>query len=557
VQNDSKRPRQGGLTQLAAPLAVLALLAITAKLTIDARAAERSHRAAAESALRDYAAFASWQLSRQLASHLRTHLMMSLAPVRDLSVRPGASLPHPRILADRARQCDCGFKGDIALAFRLDLNGGQLVADRTVSAEFTRDLARHLPPAMDRISRGWSREGGEAPEAAGDMLRQTAAIAFDTLGGQAYVLAYGFVLDNATRPRALYGVASRLEHLAEDFGHILGSAALLPPSLMKGLPNDSLLAVHASHPVTGTIYETAVTASQGVPAHTDTLTAWLGGHVTTVAIRPELAATLLIGGIPASRLPLQLTLMAIAAALAIVALVQVRRTRELGRLRERFVANVSHELRTPLAQISMLSETLMLGRERSEGERRDFAGVVYREARRLTTLVESVLRFSRGQAAVTRVTLEPRNVAHDVSETVEAFSPIARASDVTISCNVAPDLRMEADPAAFRQVLLNLFDNAVKFGPGGQVIVVGAEQRNGEVAVSVTDQGRGISERDRSRVFDAYTRVDAPGAPAVTGAGIGLSVVRDLVQAHGGRVWIETPAGTGGTRVVFTLPRSA
>jgi signal transduction histidine kinase len=155
------------------------------------------------------------------------------------------------------------------------------------------------------------------------------------------------------------------------------------------------------------------------------------------------------------------------------------------------------------------------------------------------------------------VTLEPRNVAHDVSETVEAFSPIARASDVTISCNVAPDLRMEADPAAFRQVLLNLFDNAVKFGPGGQVIVVGAEQRNGEVAVSVTDQGRGISERDRSRVFDAYTRVDAPGAPAVTGAGIGLSVVRDLVQAHGGRVWIETPAGTGGTRVVFTLPRSA
>jgi signal transduction histidine kinase len=557
VQNDSKRPRQGGLTQLAAPLAVLALLAITAKLTIDARAAERSHRAAAESALRDYAAFASWQLSRQLASHLRTHLMMSLDPVRHLSIRPGASLPHPRILADRARQCNCGFKGDIALAFRFNLGGGRLIPDRPVNAEVMRDLARFLPSATDRIASGWSREGGDTAEMGGDMLRRTAAIAFDTLGGEPFVLAYGFVLDDETRPRALYGVASRLEHLAEDFGRILRDAALLPPSLMKGLPNDSLLTVRASHPATGTIYETAVAPSQGVTAHTDTLTAWLGGHVTTVAIRPELAATLLIGGIPASRLPLQLTLMAIAAALAIVALVQVRRTRELGRLRERFVANVSHELRTPLAQISMLGETLMLGRERSEQERRDFAAVVYREAGRLTTLVESVLRFSRGQAAVTRVRPESRDAAHDVREIVGTFEPIARSSAVTIDQRVPAGLTINADPDAFRQVLLNLLDNAVKFGPRGQSVVVDAAARNGAVEFSVTDQGRGVPERDRRRVFDSYTRLDLPDAPAVTGAGIGLSVVRDLVQAHGGRVWIETPPGTGGTRVVFTLPRSA
>jgi signal transduction histidine kinase len=292
-----------------------------------------------------------------------------------------------------------------------------------------------------------------------------------------------------------------------------------------------------------------------VPVHTDTLDAWLGGQITTIAIRPDLAGTLLIGGIPASRLPLQLTLLAIAATLAGVALVQVRRTRELGRLRERFVANVSHELRTPLAQISMLSETLMLGRERSEAERRDFASVVYREAGRLTTLVESVLRFSRGQAAATRVTPERRNVSRDVHEAVDAFGSLARAADVTIQLEVPADLPMHADPAAFRQVMLNLLDNALKFGPRGQTVVVDAVTQNGAVLIAVTDQGRGVPERLRGRVFDAYTRIDSPDVPSVAGAGIGLSVVRDLVRAHGGRVWIETPPAGSGTRVVFTMPR--
>jgi signal transduction histidine kinase len=388
------------------------------------------------------------------------------------------------------------------------------------------------------------------------MLRMTSAIAYDTLAGEPFVLAYGLVLDTDARPVALYGLASRAKHLADDFANLLGSQPLLPPSLMRGMPNDSLLAIHAWHQAVGTIFATPVTTA-GVPAHADTLPAWLGGHVTTVAIRPELASTLLIGGIPATRLPLQLTLMAVAAALAIVALVQVRRTRELARMREQFVANVSHELRTPLAQISMLGETLMLGRERSDQERRDFASVVYREAGRLTTLVESVLRFSRGQAAATRVRPEARDAAQDVREIVGAFTPIAKAAAVNIDDRVPAGLSMRADPAAFRQVLLNLLDNAVKFGPQGQSVVVDAESRNGAVVFSVTDQGRGIPEHDRRRVFDAYTRVDHPDAPAVTGAGIGLSVVRDLVEAHGGRIWIESPPGTSGTRVVFTMPRTA
>lgn len=548
------RPRRGAaaIIQLATPLAVLALLAITARLTLDARSAERSHRAAAESALRDYAGFAAWEFERHLSGHMRSHLMMSLSPIQESRRRSDPFLPPPSVLTDHAGECDCGFKKDIAFAFRLELDGGKLVFDRPVPSPTQRALARQIQAGVVQIAaRG--KVKGKTPEMH-ELLRRTATVAFDTLAGQPLVLAYGFLMDKNWHARAVYGVASTPGHLGSDIRRVLNTEDLLPPSLVKKRPNDQLLSIRVMHPLVGTIHETAP-AAPGVPMHTDTLETSLGGIITTVALRPELANSLLIGGIPPSRLPLQLTLLGVATALAMVALLQVRRNRELGRLREQFVANVSHELRTPLTQISMLSETLMLGRERSEDERRDFASVVYREARRLTSLVESVLRFSRGQASATTIALEARPVAREVGESVEAFTPIARAADATIETRVSPDLSAQLDPAAFRQVMLNLFDNAVKFGPRGQTVVVDAVAQNGTVAISVTDQGRGIPERDRRRVFDAYTRLEANGQPVVAGAGIGLSVVQDLVRAHGGRVWIETPSSGTGTRVMFTLPR--
>ena len=147
-------------------------------------------------------------------------------------------------------------------------------------------------------------------------------------------------------------------------------------------------------------------------------------------------------------------------------------------------------------------------------------------------------------------------MAPEVDDSAQAFLPMARAADVNIETHVPEELRARLDPAAFRQVMLSLLDNAVKFGPRGQTVVVNAASQNGVVAISVTDQGRGIAERDRRRVFDAYTRIEADGQPAVAGAGIGLSVVQDLVRAHGGKVWIETPSSGTGSRVTFTVPRS-
>jgi signal transduction histidine kinase len=242
-------------------------------------------------------------------------------------------------------------------------------------------------------------------------------------------------------------------------------------------------------------------------------------------------------------------LILLAAALAVIGLVHDRRTRELARVRSRFVANVSHELRTPLAQISMFAETLSLGRERSESEGRHFAAIILAEARRLTNLVEGVLRYSRHERGQPPLQRELVDVTQETEAAVDAFGPIARAAEVTVRTS-GSEAWAEVERAALRQILLNLLDNAVKHGGRGAAIDVGTRIDGGEVRIQIDDAGPGIPPSWRDRVFDPFTRVEGRHA---AGAGIGLSVVRELVVAHGGRVWIED-SPRGGARLIVVLP---
>jgi signal transduction histidine kinase len=146
-------------------------------------------------------------------------------------------------------------------------------------------------------------------------------------------------------------------------------------------------------------------------------------------------------------------------------------------------------------------------------------------------------------------------VAADVSDAVAAFAPLAEAADTALAVELSPDAHALADAGALRQILLNLLDNAVKYGPRGQTVLVRAARAGAEVVVSVEDEGPGVPPADRERVFDPFTRLERPGLPRVSGTGVGLAVVRDLVRAHGGRAWIED--GRSGARVCVALPASA
>jgi signal transduction histidine kinase len=285
----------------------------------------------------------------------------------------------------------------------------------------------------------------------------------------------------------------------------------------------------------------------------------MGRVQVQVALRPDLAPKLVIGGMPRSNVPMLLSLLALTAVLVVAALLQLRREYELSRLRADFVSGVSHELRTPLAQIRMFSETLLLGRVRSDEERERSLEIIDQESRRLTHLVENLLHFSRSERRLTRLSPAPASLAPLLREAAEGFAPLAAARGVSLWTELTDGVVAPVDADALRQMLLNLLDNAVKYGPSGQTVTLSLKVTDGRALVCVDDQGPGIPAADRERIWDRFWRLERDRGSAVAGTGIGLSVVRELVALHGGRVWAEdAPAsergGRAGSRFVIELP---
>src|SRR5213083_2408367 len=317
---------------------------------------------------------------------------------------------------------------------------------------------------------------------------------------------------------------------------------LLPRPLTGGVVFDSLMSVVVTSADGAKLYHSPVQYAATFSAR-DTVEAMMGGMQVAVALRPELASQLVIGGLPRSRLPLLLGALGLTAGLIVTALVQLRREYELARLRTDFVSGVSHELRTQLAQIRMFSETLLLGRVRSEEEGRRSLEIIDQEARRLTRLSPA------------RAPLAPL-----VQEALEGFAPLAGARGVRLRSELAEGVVAPVDAEAFRQMLLNLLDNAIKYGPPGQVVTVGLAAADQRARIWVDDQGPGIPAADRERVWDRFWRLERDRGSAVAGTGIGLAVVRELVALHGGRAWAEDgqsgtpPAGGRGVRFVIELP---
>jgi signal transduction histidine kinase len=280
-----------------------------------------------------------------------------------------------------------------------------------------------------------------------------------------------------------------------------------------------------------------------------------------VALASNEPGDLLVGGVPRSRLFALFGLLVLMAGLVVAVIVQLRREHELARLRADLTAGVSHELRTPLAQILLFGETLMLERTRSDRERRAAAEVIVREARRLMHLVENALHFTR----VDRDLLEPSTEVIDLGvatkEILVSFAPLAWAAKVTIK-----ELIDEPAPAliavgAYRQIMLNLLENAVRYGPHGQTITVCVERGTDVTRLVVEDEGPGVPIADRERIWEPFVRLTS-GRRGANGAGtgIGLAVVRDLTLRHGGRAWVERVehvGGLAGARFVIELPSGA
>lgn len=225
---------------------------------------------------------------------------------------------------------------------------------------------------------------------------------------------------------------------------------------------------------------------------------------------------------------------------------QLRREARFARERAAFVANVSHELRTPLSQIRLVIDTLLLGREPDAERRQAALGLVDREVTRLQHLIDSVLRFTRGERVEDAAPLVPTDPAAEASRVVEEFTPLARQRGVTLTIVTRDAPTVLLDTSALRQVLLNLLDNAVKYGPAGQTVTLTVSATpEGGARFTVTDQGPGVPRSERERIWRPFERGAAAGARAAGGSGIGLTVVREIAERHGGSVGVQEAEGGG------------
>ena len=229
--------------------------------------------------------------------------------------------------------------------------------------------------------------------------------------------------------------------------------------------------------------------------------------------------------------------------------------RRVETVRRDFIANLSHELRTPIASIKALGETLHDGAVEQPSVARDFLEKINLEVDRLAQMVQEMGELSRIESGEAPLQKTPVNVAEVVDRAAGRLKAQADRAGLRLETQVATDLpRVPADEARIEQVLVNLIHNAIKFTPSGGRITVSAKADGGNLVVAVSDTGVGISEDDLPRVFERFYKADR--ARAGGGTGLGLAIARHVVEAHGGRIRVESVEGRGAT-FSFALPLSS
>lgn len=531
LRNGKARTRPRGALLLVFLVLTLVLAVGLAYQAVDAA---RSHRETAESVLGDYARLAAWEFSRRVEAGLGGVTWPAFEPLRGAPpVGRGDPLPAVETIAAEVEEiCSCQGVDPPSFYFRLDLSSGEL----------------SISPDTATSSGGLAGLLAERVERDGDLATGHPVLLSDSERTGVDVLVYALLRDRSGAVRAVYGFAMTHASLRSAFEQLCDDP-LIPAAIAGDQPNDSLLHLTVATLDGGTLYESPVRYPQRFVAE-DTLDERVGGVIARAAIRPEAANQLVIGGLPGSRLPLIVGLLLLAGGVGAASLVQLRRERELARLRDDFVSGVSHELRTPLAQIRMFAELLDDDKLRSGAERRRSTRILRQESERLTHLIENVLGYSRSRHTPIQLVPEEIELESFIEETVESFRPLAEARDVRFMIESTSGEVGVADRAALRQILINLLDNAVKYGPIGGTVTVEAERANGITRIRVSDEGPGVSAADRERIWEPYLRLERDANGPVGGSGIGLAVVRELAMRHGGGARVEAASGGGGCFVI-------
>ena len=542
-------------------LLLLASIGLTTLGVVEANRAIRSQRKVAEHALHDYAGFVAWSYQQHLTELFSSGAQEVLGAVNHgdhlhpYPPVPSASMLPSYLPLDERCNCHRSRRGPSPSAYF----GWVLGSDTLGVAANTHpdpadgwEVDGPLPLGNTKVDRG-TYSVAERRWINDTITRQVHAkressrfpILIATHDSVARMLIYT-LMPTTWGDTLVYGAEYSRANVARVLAEVMYARDLLPATFASGRSMREMVQLEVTDKRGDVLFQSEPVREWALD-DTTRMALGLGSLLIHAQIKPAMANTLVIGGLPKSRLPFLLGLLALAAALSFVAIGQIRREGELARLRADFVASISHELRTPLAQMRLYLETLRLGRFTTDDQRNWSLDNVERETTRLSHLVERVLRFSR-TGRVDDEAREQVDAAAEVRRIVEEFRPLAaaRGSSVVLVAEPVPPLSLR--PAALRHILLNLLDNAVKYGPPDQTVRVRISAGDGEVRIAVSDEGAGVSAGDRAWVWTAYARGRSAGH--TSGSGLGLSIVRDVAGQHGGRAWIDGSSAVGTTFVV-------
>ncbi len=239
---------------------------------------------------------------------------------------------------------------------------------------------------------------------------------------------------------------------------------------------------------------------------------------------------------------------------AVIALREVTELQRLGRARRDFVANISHELRTPIASVKLLADTLAQGAWRDSQVAPNLLGKIDAEVDALQQLADELFELAQIESGQMPLRLTEAELSALVAKTLTRFAVQAERRQIALRVEPMDGMAVLVDAAKFERVLGNLVHNALKFTPPGGSVRIGARPAGDMVELCVADTGLGIPAADVPRVFERFYKVDRARTRGDKGTGLGLAIAKHIVEAHGGKIWVESIEGAGAA-FYFTLPK--
>jgi two-component system phosphate regulon sensor histidine kinase PhoR len=241
---------------------------------------------------------------------------------------------------------------------------------------------------------------------------------------------------------------------------------------------------------------------------------------------------------------------------ALIVLNDVTRIKRLEAIRRDFVANVSHEIKTPITAIMGFVETLRQNSMKGSDEADRFLGIIEKHANRLKTIIEDLLSLSRIEQEGERgeILLQRGALKELLHTAIQVCQPKAEEKQITVALQCDKDVTASMNSRLLEQAFVNLLDNAIKYSEQGSEVMISAQALDGDVAIRFQDHGIGIEKDHIPRLFERFYRVDRARSRKLGGTGLGLAIVKHIVQAHGGRIQVESTLGKGSIFCIY-LPK--